>query len=149
MNSNPITSVVVAGSRGFNSYEILQKQLNVFLEGKFNYEIEIVSGGAKGADTLGIQFATNSNCFLKIMNADWGQYGRRAGYMRNEDMAKYGDWCIVFWDGVSRGSSHMIDLAKKYNMRLMVVIYKEEVEYINEVPNIKQHVVSTEIIEPT
>ena len=57
------------------------------------------------------------------MFADWGLHGRRAGYIRNEDMAEYADACIVFWDGKSPGSRHMIEIAKKAKLPLRIVRY--------------------------
>jgi hypothetical protein len=118
--------VVVAGSRGFNDYPLLEKTLIHFLCGKRPSEVEIVSGGARGADKLGERFAKEKGCSLTIMNADWDTYGKSAGYRRNADMAKYTDAAIIFWDGVSRGSKHMIDLAKQQQCELLVVRYDEE-----------------------
>lgn len=57
------------------------------------------------------------------MKADWDIYGKSAGYIRNAEMAKYADACVVFWDGKSRGTKHMIDLAKKEGIGLKVVNY--------------------------
>lgn len=53
--------------------------------------------------------------------ADWDTYGKSAGYRRNEDMAKIADACIVFWDGESRGSKHMIDIAEREGLPLRIV----------------------------
>ena len=39
-------------------------------------------------------------------------------------MAKYADACIVFWDGISKGTEHMINLAKQYNIQLSIVKYE-------------------------
>jgi hypothetical protein len=52
-------------------------------------------------------------------------YGRIAGFVRNEEMAKIADACVVFWDGKSTGSADMIALAEKYKLQLRVVKYKE------------------------
>ncbi len=62
---------------------------------------------------------------IKIIEfpADWEKFGKKAGYIRNEEMAKYSDSCIVFWDGKSKGTKHMIELAKKYNLNLKIVKY--------------------------
>lgn len=56
------------------------------------------------------------------MPADWS-LGKRSGYIRNEEMAKIAHACIAFHDGESPGTGHMIDLAKKYNLKLKVVNY--------------------------
>ena len=51
----------------------------------------------------------------------WDIYGKSAGYKRNEEMAKVADSCVVFWDGKSSGTKHMIDLVKKFNLKLRVI----------------------------
>jgi hypothetical protein len=69
---------------------------------------EIVSGGAKGADTLGEQFAQTHNLPCKIFPADWKKYGRAAGPKRNAQMAEYANYGVALWDGKSRGTANMI-----------------------------------------
>lgn len=116
--------VVVAGSRSFSDYEFLSLVLNKFLilkeELKFE-EIEIVSGGARGADSLGERYATENGCRLTVMKADWDSYGRSAGYIRNAEMANYGDIIICFWDLKSRGTRQMIKTAKKQGKIVKVI----------------------------
>ena len=51
------------------------------------------------------------------------KYWKLAGLHRNELMAKEADACIVFWDGKSTGTKNMIDLAKKYKLKLRVINY--------------------------
>lgn len=115
--------VIVAGSRDFNDYELLERELINFLRGKKPNEVEIVSGGARGADRLGEKFAKEKGCKLTIMNADWNRYGKSAGYRRNVEMAEYSNACVVFWDNVSKGSKHMIDIAEKKDLDLKIVKY--------------------------
>lgn len=115
--------VIVAGSRGFNNYALLKRKLDNILA-NIEGEIEIVSGTARGADQLGEQYASENGLLIKRMPAEWDRYGKSAGYKRNEEMAKYASpegGCVVFWDGVSAGTGHMIDLARKYNLKLRVI----------------------------
>jgi hypothetical protein len=116
--------VIIAGSRGFNYYELLERLLDMYLQRYSPEQIEIVSGGARGADRLGERYARSRGMALKVMPADWNTYGRSAGYRRNEEMAQYATHCIVFWDGASRGTGHMIDLANQYNLALRIVRYR-------------------------
>lgn len=117
--------LVVAGSRDFNDYELLKHKLIYYLQLHDLADVEIVSGGARGADKLGERFAHEHGCKLTIMNADWDTYGKSAGYRRNAEMARYSDGCIVFWDGISKGTQHMINLAKQAEIKTIVVNYKE------------------------
>lgn len=55
---------------------------------------------------------------LKLYPADWKKYGSSAGYIRNDEMAKYADCLIAFWDGKSKGTKHMIDLAVKRKIKV-------------------------------
>ena len=54
---------------------------------------------------------------------EWDKFGKRAGYIRNEEMAQYADACVCFWDYQSKGTKHMINLAKAYSLKLRVVKY--------------------------
>lgn len=113
--------VIIAGSRDFNNYEFLESNCNYYLKNKFP-NIEIVSGGARGADRLGERYAENYLLDIKFFRADWGLYGKRAGYLRNEQMALYSNALIAFWDKESKGTKHMIGLAKKQGLKVRVVL---------------------------
>lgn len=111
--------VIVAGSRGFKDYNLLEKKLDFYLSNKD--EVEIVSGTARGADALGERYASNRNYVVTRFPADWDQFGKSAGYKRNAQMAEYADACVVFWDGKSKGTEHMINLAKEHGLALRIV----------------------------
>lgn len=114
--------VIVAGSRTFNDYTYLKKSLDKLLVNKTS--ITIISGTARGADQLGERYAQENGYNLLKFPADWDKYGKSAGYKRNEEMAKVADACVVFWDGQSRGSKHMIDIAQKYNLKIRILRYQ-------------------------
>jgi hypothetical protein len=113
--------IIIAGGRTFNDYALLCQNCNKTLS--LQTEIEIVSGTANGADKLGEQYANENGYPIKKFPADWGKYGKSAGYKRNEEMAKYADALIAFWDGKSKGTKHMIDLANRYGLKTKVVIF--------------------------
>jgi len=118
-----VKKIIIAGSRSFSNYYLLKERLDQVK--KAIGEFEIVSGKAKGADSLGEQYAKENELPIKEFPAKWDEYGKKAGYLRNEEMAKYADSCIVFWDGKSKGTEHMIDLANKYKLSLAVIIRHE------------------------
>ena len=105
--------IIIAGCRYFNDYSKVEKEVMNYI-GPFigKIDIEIISGGATGADALGD---------LKIIPADWKTYGRSAGPRRNEQMARIAGTLIAFWDGKSRGTKNMIDTARKLGLRVKVV----------------------------
>jgi hypothetical protein len=110
--------IIIAGGRTFNNYNLLSESCDKALS--LQKEIEIVSGTANGADKLGEKYAKEKGYSLKQFPADWNKHKKAAGYIRNEEMAKYADALIAFWDGKSKGTKHMIDLAKQYNLKVKV-----------------------------
>lgn len=58
--------------------------------------------------------------------ADWNKYGKAAGYRRNVQMSQIANACVVFWDGISPGSKHMIDIATNKGLPLRIVRYTKE-----------------------
>lgn len=117
--------IIVAGGRDFNNYDLLENKLNFYLSNKNNqgYDITIISGRANGADSLGEKYAINKGYNIEYYPADWDKYGKSAGYKRNVQMANAADACVVFWDGKSKGSEHMINIAKAKNLPLKIVKY--------------------------
>ena len=113
--------VIIAGARTFNDYNLLCQKCNHALS--LQSEIEIVSGTANGADKLGERYAIEKGYPIRQFPADWDKFGKGAGYRRNEEMAKYADALIAFWDGKSKGTKHMIDLAKSYKLKVKVIIF--------------------------
>ena len=87
------------------------------------HEVIIVSGHAKGADTLGEKYAQERGLNIELHPADWQRHGRAAGPIRNAEMAAEADALIAFWDGQSRGTSNMIKIAKEKGLQVAVVQY--------------------------
>lgn len=115
--------IIIAGGRNFDDYQLLEQRCNDIIGLYSHDEIEIVSGTANGADKLGEVYASKRGYSVKRFSADWNKHGRSAGYKRNEDMARYGDVLIAFWDKESKGTKHMIDLAMKHKLSVNIVNY--------------------------
>ena len=116
--------LIIAGSRNFEDYQLLQSSLNEFIElhslGDPDPGVIIISGLAKGADLLGVQYAKQKGYQVEEFPANW-KLGRSAGPKRNLEMAKSANACIVFWDGVSKGTANMISMANRYQLKLQVI----------------------------
>jgi len=110
--------VIIAGSRTFSDYNFLRTNCDRLLSQFSN--IEIVSGTAQGADQLGERYARDRGYSVKQFPANWDKFGKKAGYLRNDEMAQYADWLIAFWDGKSRGTKHMIDLGNKMGLNVIM-----------------------------
>lgn len=114
--------VIIAGGRDFNDYEALKQACDFYLS-QTHKRITIVSGKAKGADTLGERYAEERGFKISAHPADWDQYGKSAGFIRNREMAEEANALIAFWDKSSRGTASMIDLANKHNLTVAVEHY--------------------------
>lgn len=109
--SKPI--VVVSGSRSIN-------YINFDLYMKPQWYSQILTGGAIGIDTLMEKWCRKNRIENIVYEAKWEIWGKRAGIIRNEEMVNAADAVIVFWDGKSPGSKHVIDYAKKINIPVKV-----------------------------
>lgn len=117
-----MSKVIIAGGRDFVNWKLLLESMSSAIDDGLEIT-EIVSGKARGADTLGERFARLVDVPIKEFPADWTKFGKRAGFIRNKQMAEYGDVLVVFWDGVSSGTSNMITQAKSLNLKIIVVQY--------------------------
>lgn len=116
--------LIVAGGRDFNDYDRMSADLFDLAENELGAEqVSIISGMAPGADRLAVQFADNENVQLHEFPADWNTYGKAAGYRRNADMAAAADGLLAYWDGKSRGTMHMINIARSKGLRVWVKEY--------------------------
>lgn len=117
-----IFKVIIAGSRDFGDYGLLRERCDRILsEKRLTHSVVIVSGAARGADRLGERYARERGLGLERKAADWNTYGNAAGSIRNAEMASEADALIAFWDGKSRGTSNMIDLARMRNLQIRVI----------------------------
>lgn len=108
--------VIIAGSRDIEDYELVESAI---MESGFDID-EVVSGMARGVDLIGRQWAKNNHIPCVEMPADWEKFGKGAGQERNRRMARYADALIAVWDGSSRGTHHMIRVAKMRGMKSFV-----------------------------
>ena len=113
--------VIIAGGRDFHDYSLLESMCDLAF--KRYGQIEVVSGCAKGADELGERYANERGHLIKRFPADWDKYGKSAGYRRNNEMADYAGALLAFWDGSSKGTQHMINLAKNKGLAVKVISY--------------------------
>ena len=131
--------VVISGSRTINDSSLIDMAV---AESGFDIS-QVVSGGAKGVDSLAVAWAEKNEIPVEIFAATWdilthpdaiirttkwGQkYDAKAGLRRNELMAVYGQALIAIWDGTSHGTKHMIKQARK--RELPIFVYRTDLPY--------------------
>lgn len=119
--------IIIAGSRSFDKNPKLMSIIaDAVLQSRFNIT-EIVSGGARGVDQAGEYYARIYNIPVKLFIPDW-KIGRQAGMIRNAEMADYADGLILLWDGESRGSKGMLDIAKNKGLKIYEHFKYEDTE---------------------
>lgn len=113
--------VIIAGSRTFTDYKLLEKTLDQM----YKEPVEIVCGGAHGADNFGRLWAIKQGYPIKMFIPQWQKEGKEAGFNRNVEMADYADELIAFHNGSSKGTQHMINIMKGIQKPVKVIAYEE------------------------
>jgi hypothetical protein len=108
---------IIAGSRTIKDFGVV---CNATLKSGFEIT-EVVCGMAEGVDKLGRKWAIDASIPVKEFPADWAKFGRAAGLIRNVEMAHYAEALILVWNGVSRGSAHMLLTAQKLGLKIYEV----------------------------
>ncbi len=118
--------LIVAGARTVSQYSGVYTAINPVIDElakKGHYDIEIVSGNARGVDYFGEQYAKEYGVDLVIMPANWDKYGKSAGHKRNKKMAKYADGLVAIRHNDSKGTKSMIELANKNQLDVWIFDY--------------------------
>lgn len=125
--------LIVAGGRDFTNKQVLTAALDAIIPELFETtgldRLRIISGNARGADKCGEDYAIDNSIPLFMFPADWNMYGKRAGYIRNVKMAEFAKAdgnigaLVAFWDGKSKGTKHMIDIARERGLTVYVFSY--------------------------
>lgn len=118
-----IIRLIVAGGRDFNDRALMCDELHKFLPGITLAALVLICGEARGADSLGKSIMQQLGVPIESYPAEWDRLGKSAGYTRNTDMANVATHLIAFWDGKSKGTKHMIDIAQRKNLFIHIVKY--------------------------
>jgi len=113
--------LAIVGGRAFSDYELLKSWIQFFLNDTDN--LIIISGGAKGADGLGKQFAAEFGLEYIEFPANWNKHGKAAGFIRNQQIVDACDMVLAFWDGKSQGTADTIEKAKRAKKPTFIVYF--------------------------
>ena len=111
--------ILVCGSRVWSNIEVIENTLRAYSSDSI-----VVHGGARGADQIVDAIAKSLGMKTIVYPADWNRYGKSAGMIRNREMleAEKPDLVLAFWDGESKGTKNMIDVATKAKVSVITVI---------------------------
>lgn len=110
--------VAVVGSRNIDSYSLVKEELDIIFN---NMNVgTIISGGAKGVDSLAERYARENKIpFIEIL-PDWRKHGIQAGVIRNTEIVDKCDVLVAFWDGSSKGTLDSINKATKKGKKVFI-----------------------------
>lgn len=112
-----MSRVAVIGSRGFKRPDIIDQFIRELPNGTV-----VVSGGARGVDTLAVQYAAERGLAIDLVPAEWDEHGKLAGKLRNFPLVGNADEVYAFWDGFSNGTAHGVTAAVAYAKPVKVVL---------------------------
>lgn len=118
--------LAVVGSRDYLDYQEFSSLLQLLLR-TWSGPVELVSGGARGADSLASRYSQDHRLSIRVFWADWNQHGKAAGMIRNREIVQYSTALVAFWDGESRGTANSISLAKRAGIPTFVFNTKTKV----------------------
>lgn len=111
--------IAVIGGRDFNNDTLLNNTMDTY---KSKISV-LVSGGARGADSMGENWAKRNNIPTDIYIPNWNKFGKSAGFIRNKDIINNCDIVIAFWDGKSKGTANSIAIAKDLDKEIIIIKY--------------------------
>lgn len=112
--------IAIIGSRTFSDYHTFSKKCTSILSNLTSFTI--ISGGARGTDTMAERYASENNIPILIYRADWDNDGKSAGMKRNMAMLNDSTHVIAFWDSKSSGTRHMIYNAQHQHLKIRIIL---------------------------
>lgn len=113
-------TLLIAGSR--NLTEVDAAYASTVCGLILNKSDTLLNGGATGVDTLAYDAAKHVGATTIRCLPDWKTHGKSAGPIRNKQMVGLADEIIVLWDGESKGTKNVINLAKRARKPLDVYL---------------------------
>ncbi|GAA3969788.1 DUF2493 domain-containing protein [Hymenobacter antarcticus] len=118
----PNMKVAVIGQRSFTNYPQLERELDALALAEGEAITEIISGGARGADSLAERYAHERGIPLRVFLPDFKSYGRAGALIRNTAIVAAADVVWAAWGGVSPGTRHALREAQRLGIRTIVVM---------------------------
>jgi hypothetical protein len=125
-----LMQVLICGSRNWTNRARIQSVLVNLLIRTKEPHLTIITGGARGVDTIAHEEALRQGYLTKVFPAEWEKYGKSAGFKRNLQMLDQNpDRVIAFWDGKSKGTEHTITEANKRGIEVEIIYPLDKAKY--------------------
>jgi predicted Rossmann fold nucleotide-binding protein DprA/Smf involved in DNA uptake len=111
--------VIIAGGRDFTRTRALQQAISDAKAAGIEVTT-LICGMASGVDMMAWHWANDKGIPIEEYPADWLGLGKKAGPIRNEQMAAKAEALIALWDGHSSGTGHMIRTMNKLGRKVYV-----------------------------
>lgn len=109
-------NIAIVGSREYKHTLAIRSYMELLPK-----DTVIISGGARGVDQIAAYEAGRLGLGLSVYEADWDKHGKKAGFLRNRQIVEAADEVVAFWDGLSKGTQHTINLTKIAKKPLTIV----------------------------
>jgi hypothetical protein len=123
--------ILVCGSRDWDDREMIRNAIMKECDRSTMpapLHVTIINGAARGADRISSEIAEELGVGILEVPANWSIWGKMAGPIRNEEMLKYApDVVLAFWDGMSKGTKNMVQIAKRKGFEVKVFLRNGEV----------------------
>ena len=128
-----MSTIAIAGCRTFVDYKLFSSFMDkIAVPGD-----SIVTGDSAGTDSMALQYAQQHKMKFRIYRADWENYGKAAGPIRNKDLVHFCDKVVIFWDQKSPGTKTTLDLAKTANKRIIEIDISKPCPTMTDTPILK------------
>lgn len=123
--------LIITGGRSYFKIEEMHIYISKILSKLNSDNTEVIFGEAEGADRTALNICNWYHIKHKVFEADWDKYGKSAGLIRNQQMLEYAldadeATCLGFWNGRSRGTKNMLDIANESGIKTYVVMYNDK-----------------------
>ena len=112
-------TLAIVGSRLLSDAELFDNGIRKAIE-IWGEPHEVVSGGARGADTMAAQWARHNGIKIREFRPDWQKHGKAAGIIRNKNIIGAATHVLAFPSKSGKGTQNSIKLAKDRGKPLIV-----------------------------
>lgn len=134
------TTILVCGGRNFGAVRSYKQGTNNWRRAALEYlfalqmlddlfgefvsaTTTVISGGATGADQIGIDWAHAMNIKYRVFHPEWQKHGKSAGPIRNQKMLDEGKPCHVIAFPGGKGTEHMMKIATQAGVQVISCPY--------------------------